>query len=202
MGDRDFWRCSALPLPLGCLWPGPLFLGDPPPPSLQSPHCRWQTGLLYFKLHQVTWAVSFELRTLLGPLAAVSPCCTPSHGGEPASSAWPQRLQRRKATHGDGVARNTVYRYVGDGGGGGLHRSMGAIAAPGCNLHKSCRGLQPSKKALPLSPSNHERQEQRAAGSDWFAPVASLQAPRDSSSGTAGFLKGHLQALILRWGRG
>lgn len=73
----------------------------------------------------------------------------------------------------------------------------------GCPLHgwwqrprptspKGGRGLQHIGRALPLSPSSNERQEQCASGSDWFAPVASLQAPRDSSAGIAVFLKGHL----------
>lgn len=80
--------------------------------------------------------------------------------------------------------------------------SRGAVAAPGPNLRKGCIGAATQEKALPWSPSNHEQQEQHVAGSDWFAPVASLQAPRDSCLGTAGLLKGHLRALILRWGRG
>lgn len=78
----------------------------------------------------------------------------------------------------------------------------GVMAVPAPNLHKGCNGAAAQEKALPWSPSNHGRQEQHVAGSDWFAPVASLQAPRDSCLGTAGFLKGHLEALTLCWGRG
>lgn len=66
---------------------------------------------------------------------------------------------------------------------------MGAMAAPGSDLQKGGGGLRPSERALPLSPPNHEGQEHHAAGSDWFAPVASLQAQRDCSSGTRGFSK-------------
>lgn len=79
---------AALPLPLGCPCPGPLFWGpspsQPPEPSLPLAN--------RFALCQVALsdtAASFELRTLLGPLAAVSQHCTSSHGGEAGSSAPP-----------------------------------------------------------------------------------------------------------------
>lgn len=82
--------------------------------------------------------------------------------------------------------------YTGSWGSGSSWSQPAQGLRWGCNPGKS-----PS-----LEPHNHEQWEQHVAGSDWFAPVASLQAPRDSCLGTAGFLKGHLQALILRWGRG
>lgn len=84
------------------------------------------------------------------------------------------------------MARNIIDSYSGDG-------KEGCIG-PWCDSSTQlqlAQGLQ-GAKALPVSPSDRKRQEQHAAGSDWFAPVASLQAPRDSCLGTAGFLKGHL----------
>lgn len=182
-----FGDAAPSPCPMAASGQDPHFWGTHP---LRACTALTAVGLLYCKLHQVTRAASFKLRTLLGPLAAVSQHCTPSHGGEPASSAWPQHLQCRKATHGDGAARNIIYGCAKDGKG----RYIGprGDSSTRFNLHKGYRGLQSCKKALPSSPSNHEQQEQHASGSNWFAPVASLQAPRDSCSGTAGFLKGHL----------
>jgi len=78
-------------------------------PSLQSLQCCWQTGLLHFQFHQVTWVTSLGLRSLLVPLVVVwrgtSQLCP-----APAPPC-------RRATHGDGVARNNLYSYAGDGEG-------------------------------------------------------------------------------------
>lgn len=76
----------------------------------------------------------------------------------------------------------------------GDSKEVGTLRSVGdsSTLSHLTQGLQPNRKALPQSPSDHEWQEQHASGSDWFAPVASLQAPRDSSAGIAVILKGHL----------
>lgn len=69
-----FGDAAPSPCPLAASGQDPHFWGTHPLPA-----CRALTavGLLYCKLHQVTRAASFKLKTFLGPLAAVSQHCTP-----------------------------------------------------------------------------------------------------------------------------
>lgn len=173
---EGFWRCSSpQPLATPCQ--------DPQPTHT---HSRGLASIskqvsLYSKLHRVAQGRVVCAR---GPPWHI--CCrlaTKHPRRDPATSAWPQHLM---ATHSDGVARNVVCSFAGTARGLAAHSwGRGWWQRPHPTSHRGGR-------ALPLSPSNHERQEQCVSGSDWFAPVASLQAPRDSSAGIAVFLKGHL----------
>lgn len=159
-----------------------------PEPTTHPPaHSRGLASIskqvsLYSKLHRVAQGQVVHLCS--GPsLAHLLP---PRHT---APQKGPSHLCLASAPHGNsqrwgGQKRGVQLCWDSEGLGCPL-MGMWMVAASPSHLAQGGR-------ALPLSPSNHERQEQCASGSDWFAPVASLQAPRDSSAGIAVFLKGHL----------